>query len=277
MLSYFVVMKQKLEIPDRRQGFIVKAVSRLNMNSPHRHSELEFNVVLRGKASYLLDNRRYFLSSDTIVWLFPQQEHMLLDCSNDFEMWVAVFRPELLRQVCRLPSYQILLNENPPGYFCKQIGTSQTENLHQLLSTLSKTDQDETLFNTGLAYVLTLAWSIHTEPTDIPPNADIHPAVENAVRILQKNSRLDTLDALALQAGLSPARLSRLFKQQIGVSVVQFKNRLRVERFVQIYQKGRRKNMMQAALDAGFGSYPQFYREFVRVMGCTPACFRRQS
>jgi hypothetical protein len=136
-------MKTILSIPVPRQGIVSKANARLTMKSPHCHNELEFNLVLRGNAGYLLENRRYSLGPDTVVWLFPSQEHILLECSNDFEMWVVVFRPELLRQICLVPPYQILLEGNPPGYFCKRISSTQTDQMDQLLSKLNAADDDK--------------------------------------------------------------------------------------------------------------------------------------
>lgn len=267
-------MRDDLGIPVNRQGDVVKLASRSRMEHFHHHDELEFNLVLRGNSSYLLDKRRYLMGPDTVVWLFPQQEHMLLDCSPDFEMWIVVFRQELLRQVCTDPFYQILLEGNPPGYFCKRIASPQTAQLDRLLTELGNRDLEATLLNTGLAYLLARAWTIHSTTTDVPPSADVHPAVENAVYLLKKDPMIEDLESLASRAGLSPGRLSRLFKEQIGVPVVHFRNRLRIERYLEIYQKGRRKTMLQAALEAGFGSYPQFHREFVRVMGCNPISYQ---
>ena len=41
--------------------------------------------------------------------------------------------------------------------------------------------------------------------------------------------------------------------------------------FLEIYGDGRGVKMTSAALDAGFGSYPQFHRVFRERMGCAPA------
>ena len=46
------------------------------------------------------------------------------------------------------------------------------------------------------------------------------------------------LDALARTAGLSPSHLSRIFKDQTGVSITRFRNQRRLERFMILY--GRR-------------------------------------
>jgi quercetin dioxygenase-like cupin family protein len=59
----------------------------------HRHAELEVNLVVRGRASYLLAERRYELTPGTLTWLFPGQDHVLVEESADHELWWAVFRP----------------------------------------------------------------------------------------------------------------------------------------------------------------------------------------
>ena len=55
----------------------------------------------------------------------------------------------------------------------------------------------------------------------------------------------------------------------MGVSLVEYKNRLRIERFLTLVAPGG-GNLMQAALDAGFGSYAQFHRVFRNLLGATP-------
>ena len=46
------------------------------------------------------------------------------------------------------------------------------------------------------------------------------------------------LDQLAREAGLCPARLSRLFKQQTGIGLTAFRQRKCVERFLRLYGRG---------------------------------------
>ena len=77
------------------------------------------------------------------------------------------------------------------------------------------------------------------------------------------------------RAGLSGPRLSRLFKEQTGFALAEFRNRSRVQRFLEIYGTGQRHTMLSAALDAGFGSYAQFHRVFRRIAGESPGEYRR--
>lgn len=74
---------------------------------------------------------------------------------------------------------------------------------------------------------------------------------------------------LAKRFAVSASKLTHAFKEEMGVSLVEYKNRLRLERFLTLVAPGG-GNLMQAALDAGFGSYAQFHRVFRELLGATP-------
>jgi uncharacterized cupin superfamily protein len=59
--------------------------------APHRHRSTEFNLVVHGTAAYLLDGRRYDLRPGSLVWLFPDQEHILVDRSPHYRDWLGLF------------------------------------------------------------------------------------------------------------------------------------------------------------------------------------------
>jgi len=68
---------------------------------------------------------------------------------------------------------------------------------------------------------------------------------------------------------ISPGHLTRVFRTEMGVSLVEYRNRLRIERFFGLVERGG-DNLLAAALAAGFGSYAQFHRVFRKVVGTTP-------
>lgn len=96
-----------------------------------------------------------------------------------------------------------------------------------------------------------------------------------AAHLIRDATESLSVEALAQWAGLSASRLRRLFKQQTGVTLLDFRNRQRIERFLERYGNGQRVKMLEAALEAGFGSYPKFHRVLKEVMGCSPAAYRR--
>jgi AraC-like DNA-binding protein len=81
---------------------------------------------------------------------------------------------------------------------------------------------------------------------------------------------------VARRVGLSFGRFARVFKAQMGMSVVEYRNRLRVDRFDELLGEGR-MTLLEAARAAGFGSYAQFHRVFRRLRGVTPRDYRQHS
>jgi len=274
-----VPVKERLAILEGYDGAVWLHRSSGYMRWPHRHDELEINLVVRGTASYLLANARYDLRCDAQTWFFPAQEHILLNASPDFTMWIAVFRPELVARLCNGDETRILREPDPPGQFCRRLRRSRAAWLCALLAGLADDyGADAARFNAGLGYALLSAWRAHLEALNVR-GQDVPPAVEAAARALREEdpSRPWTLAALGRHCGVSPSHLSRLFARHTGVSIVEFRNRQRVERFLALYGSGHRYTLRGAALAAGFGSYAQFHRIFRRMMGCGPAAYCRQT
>jgi AraC-like DNA-binding protein len=99
----------------------------------------------------------------------------------------------------------------------------------------------------------------------------LHGAVARARMLLREPEGAPSLSALARRCGLEAGRLSRLFKQQMGLSIVQFRNHFRVQHFISQFSHGDRATMLGAALECGFGSYAQFHRAFYQVTGYAPS------
>jgi AraC-like DNA-binding protein len=101
-----------------------------------------------------------------------------------------------------------------------------------------------------------------------------HPLVRQTVRLLAKDPSLGGKD-LASALDISLSRLARVFKVEMGMSLVEYRNRLRLERFQVLLDAGG-ENLLAAALAAGFGSYAQFHRVFRALRGSTPRAYLRE-
>ena len=77
---------------------------------------------------------------------------------------------------------------------------------------------------------------------------------------------------MAAKLELSLSRLARVFKAEMGMSLVEYRNRLRLDRFAVLLDRGR-TNLLEAALAAGFGSYAQFHRVFRALRHMTPRAY----
>lgn len=267
-------MPKLLGLPDGLEGRVWRHAGPSAMRAAHTHADLEMNLVISGKARYLLGNRCYDLGLRSMVWLFPRQPHLLTDWSEDFRMWILVFRPRWVRRFSVGERYRPLRSPSPPGHWCKRLGRRDAGTLDGMLEELGSQEDDPALYNAGLGYCLLRAWDLYQKTEETADYGDLHPGVALAARRMQEDDGAG-LSELATAAHLSPSRLSRLFGRQMGVSLAGFRNRLRVRRFLDVYGDGQRMTVLAAAYEAGFGSYAQFYRVFVDVMGVTPQTYRR--
>jgi AraC-like DNA-binding protein len=272
----FLAVEEDLGIPADRDGSVVRHVAGERRPRPHRHAELEVNLVMSGTASYVLGERRYELSSGTLAWLFPGQDHVLLDESADHVLWWAVFRPSLVARAATAPDAAALLMSDPSGDFSRRLPFPEARRLGTLFGDLHDS-RDADLSNAGLAYLLLRAWRAFVDSDDVVEGVALHPAVEQVVRLLSIDPAGVDLTALARACGLSPSHLSRVFKAQMGISIGQFRNQQRLERFLSITGGGQRGSTLAAAHAAGFGSYAQFYRVFRDATGASPSTARAQA
>ena len=237
---------------------------------------MEVNLVVSGTASYVLDERRYELSSGTLAWLFPGQDHVLVDESADLVLWWAVFRPSLVARAATAPDDAALLVSDPTGDFSRRLPFQQARRLGALFGDLHEAGDADTS-NAGLAYLLLRAWRAYVDSDDVVEGVVVHPAVEQIAQLVSVDPTAGDLTALARACGLSPSHLSRVFKAQMGISLGQFRNQQRLERFLAITGSDPRCSTLAAAHAAGFGSYAQFYRVYRNATGTSPSTARYQT
>lgn len=235
----------------------------------HSHDELEGNIVIRGTASYWIFDRRIDLRRHSLLWLFPEQEHMLFNTSPDFEMWVWVIRPQVIRKLCLPEVTQPLLQGNPPEIYLRTLAAKDADRLLRALRDSAPHVQDTDFYNSAILHTTNLAWLLWRQGLEATADQTmLHPAVERAAELLN-HEEID-LDQLARKLRVSESHLSRTFHKQMGLTLVDFRNRVRVRRFLANYNPGSGTTILEAALQAGFGSYPQFNKVFKSVMGQAP-------
>ena len=79
---------------------------------------------------------------------------------------------------------------------------------------------------------------------------------------------------IAEAAGISPAYLSRFFKQQTGLGVAAYLNRIRVDEAKKLLRNHPEMTISRICENIGFDNVATFIRVFKKVEGVTPGKFR---
>lgn len=94
--------------------------------------------------------------------------------------------------------------------------------------------------------------------------------------IAQDLSIPHTLDALAQRVSLSPSRLSHLFKQEVGDSVLNMILTIRLNQATRLLEFSS-QSISRIAEEVGFGSLYYFSRQFRQRFGQSPRAYRQKT
>jgi AraC-like DNA-binding protein len=295
---FFVRVLENLRLASQYDGFIFLAQAALNppILKPHFHVELELNLVVQGSVSYVIAGQRQTFHQGSLLWIFPEQVHQLVDRTADAMYYVAVFKPALIRRTCHQGRYEELKQKNTAGggVFSRTLPSEAFFHLRATMASLTEDapdaallnreagfglspefrfgHDDPDLLNAGLSYLLVQCWRACRHGTALPAAVGLHPAIEKALMCLNDDPT-DDLRAVASRCGVSTAYLSRLFHKQVGTPLNRYRNSVRLARFMNLYRPGKEMKMLAAAYDAGFGSYARFFKVFSETYGHGPREF----
>jgi AraC-like DNA-binding protein len=296
MIAYFVIMLEELHIEAPYEGFLFLAESLRNPPAlkPHRHVELELNLVAAGEIRYVVEDRSYLFPAGTLLWLFPEQTHQLVDRSPDARYFVAVFTPEMLSRHAESARYAPLRAGRPPhkGVLQCRLDAMEFDMLRQMMAEICAGGQDPDVLNreagfglspgfrfrhpdaeglnAGLRHVLLLAWRLQGRGTEPARVEALHPAIRRALEKINQEDPPPRLEELARRCGVSASTLSRVFRRQMGIPLNRYRNSVMLARFLRLAEPPRSLTLLEAVHAAGFGSYAQFYRVFRRAYGENP-------
>ena len=239
-------------------GDIRRTIRGARRHVHHSHPDLEFNLVVRGTGAYVIHEQVHELRPGTLMWLAPDAPHWLRR-GPGLEMWVVQVRPSALE-----PAWLSDVAAQPS----RIVASHDLIDLDRLMSQVALDSDEPAAYNAGILYVLMRALRASR---DRPQAAlrEMHPAVTRALMLMRQSDSINSLSDLAAEAGVAPTYLSRLLMEHTGRNFVDWRNRIRLDRFIEAYRPG--VNLLSAALDAGFGSYARFHHVFSALVGCPPS------
>lgn len=222
----------------------------------HFHLEPELNLVVAGSGSFGVGDAVLATGAGDLLWWAPGQDHELVSCSDDFDLFVIGITPELSDRVLGCSS-------SPLGGPTRL--RLMPEDLERFRAACAAAPQDRT----GAEQHVGDLWrAAHRLRMSSP---DKHGLTRRALLLLTGDPELQRSE-VALRVRSHPSEVSRRFHHDVHLTLTTYRTRLRLLRFIEAVDRGA-KNLLYASLEAGFGSYSQCHRAFWWTLGCTPRSF----
>jgi AraC-like DNA-binding protein len=221
----------------------------------HFHREPEVNLVVRGWATVGVGRDVTRVSAGELI-VFPSgQDHALLEASPDLYLYAIGLDADFAAEVMGEPVLPLHVRLNEAE-----------------LAPL--TNRAETIVDrAGAGQLVAELWQrcqwLGRNADDAGERA--HVLTRRTLQFLVKAPEL-ALDDLAAEARGHPSEVSRHFHEDLGMTLVRYRTRLRLLEVIRLIDAGEH-DLTKAANAAGFGSYSQCHRSFVAEFGCGPRRF----
>ena len=250
---------QPFPIPGTARGHVWHHVP-ATRRPRHFHAEPELNLIAAGHAAFGYGEATISVSAGDLLWWPPGQDHVLLDATPDLDLYVIGVTPAFSEHV---------LSDRVSG--AAGGGAARLQLDHGTLTSLRSACAVQMAGVDASAverHVGDLWREAHALRARIP---DHHPLTARALSSLLGRPDLKRGELARLIRG-NESEVSRYFHRDLGLTLVAYRTRLRLIRFIQLVEGGGR-NFLAAAIDAGFGSYSQCHRVFQHAFGCNPRVF----
>lgn len=216
----------------------------------HFHEEPEVNLVVTGQARIGVGDRTLELRAGELVLFEPGQDHALLEASPDLELFVVALRPRLAERV---------RGARPTVFSDKILLAEQAVPDVHARATAVFDMQDAAAIEREVGDLFTTLGALRST---------CRVSSRRALGELRASPAVSA-SALAHSLHIAPAQVSREFHRELGLTLVEYRARVRLMRFIGLVDAG--ASFGSAAMDADFGSYTQCHRVFHRVLGCSPS------
>ncbi|MFS8048546.1 helix-turn-helix domain-containing protein [Rhizobium sp. BR 314] len=255
----------------------------LPMAKPHWHAQVEVNYIVRGTVHYRIGDHELTLKAGEICLFWGGQPHQLDELSED-AIYAGAHLPLVHFFRLRLPldiSGRLIRGQT---LISSATDAADDENFARWYRYVMSDDGAKA--EHAVAELLLRLERIAFEPYRMMPekeegltNEQAHPQSSRSLArmcdFIAENflDDIDTVD-IAKAARLHPKYAMNLFKKSTGMTLAKYVNLLRLSRAQAMLMRDG-ANVLQVAMDSGFGSISAFNKSFRHIAGMTPSDFRR--
>ncbi|ANY67754.1 hypothetical protein BBD42_15730 [Paenibacillus sp. BIHB 4019] len=230
---------------------------------PHGRSDWLMFYTLQGEGFALTDASRQRCLPGELTLIRPGCMHEYGTAAGNTWQFVWVHFPDVIAETGLLPATNLIS--------CPIRQPSAGKRIYRafrriLTDSLASSLYGESLCENALREILLLL------AQQINSTADAR--IEEAMHLLAVHMTQPlSIGELAHTIGLSPSRLSHLFKASTGYSIIDMHNRMRVRQAALLLEHTKR-SASEIAFDVGYQNYNHFAVQFSKVYGVSPRAYR---
>jgi len=258
--------------------------SPLLMRSAHWHAQVEVNYIVRGWAHYRMSGYEVTFSAGDLALFWGGQPHCLDDASDDL---VYAGGPLPLVHFFRLRLPGDLQARLMQGATLVTQATDASDPINFARWNNYARSGDPVKASVAVDELLLRIERIRFSPYMLLPDPDAvrdagaldhhtSPVVVRICEYIADNFRedIDSTD-IAVAADVHPKYAMTVFKKSTGMTLNDYVNLMRLS-YAQALLMRDEANVLQVAMDSGFGSLSAFNKSFRKVAGMSPSDYRRE-
>ncbi len=248
-------------------------------NPPHAHDFHELVYIRRGRGIHVIDDHPYPIIAGDVYIMRPGEAHSYEVDRGELHIVNVLITPQLFgadwAKLCELPGLAPFLTGSEGAHHKLTLPPPHDHAVETLTERirdeLSRREQGWQMLARALA--LELLMIINRAAVDQLDGPAAGP-VATAVAYLHANPGTAVAMAdLAAETGLSANYLGERFKAELGVSVADYLNRLRIDRARELLA-GSDRSVTDIAYAVGFDGISYFGKVFRKLTGNTPREYR---
>ncbi len=280
---------QPRTIPQNVTGVADEQIHMMRINPQndefHDHSFFELVYVTQGSATHYLETEQMGLRQRDYFIIDPGSRHCYQD-NRDFEIVNCLFLPEYVdRALVHCPSLSALLSNQVLRVGVPVDIRTADRIFHdesgQVLALIQAMEQEYRQRQTGYAELLrcqlTQVLIAAVRSSDLQQRKhQSHKATIAMAQYLRKHySEPLSLSAMSEHLGYSTQYLSSLFRRDMGLTLQEYLQRLRIEKALALLDSPMR--LSEVAQAVGYSDVKHFIKLFQRYKGITPSTLRRSA
>lgn len=257
------------------------------MQRPDRHNEIELNLLKHGSLTYLLGGNTVTIPAGRLAVFWAGIPHQIISSKNNTEYYVATIPLAWFLQ-CRFPAHfvdailhaRVVLDPEPQirggdlEMFERWVQDFKVPNPQR--QRIAFLEIEARLFRFAMAVPASAAVARGAKTAHpIMQAGGLNRAEQIALYIAQHYTEPLTAEQISKSVGLHPNYAMTLFKQVMGVTMVDFLTQHRVSHAQRLLATTDDK-IIEVAYSAGFGSSSRFHDAFTRSCGCPPKQYRKE-